>query len=102
MWTRTKDGRDTAACTAAKAKYNRKHYDGLYVRTSKGGREVIQQLAAAAGMSCAEYVRHCVIIEAKTRGIDVTEALGGEGVDDALTAIRAAAGLPEQLSAPWA
>ena len=102
MWARLKDDRDTAACTAAKAKYNRKHYDGLYIRTNKGGREVVQELAAASGRSTAEYVRHCIITEAKMRGIDVAAALGGGGVTDTLAAIRTAAGLPEQLQAPWA
>lgn len=77
MWERTKDGRDLEACNAAKTRWNAKHYDQVKISVIKGGREVIQQIAAASGMSMAEYIRHCIIADAQRRGIDVTEALGG-------------------------
>ena len=77
MWTRSKDGRDLAACNAAKQRYNERHYDQVKIYVSCGGRDIIQQLAAASGMSMAEYIRHCVISDAQRRGIDVTAELGG-------------------------
>ena len=94
-WTRSKDGRDLAACNAAKTKYNSAHYQQVKIFVRDGGRDVIQQLAAAAGMSMAEYIRHCVIQDAQRRGIDVRAALGGGGVTSTIAAIA------EQLRAPW-
>ena len=63
-WTGRKDGRDQTACNDAKTKYNAEHYQQLKIYVRNGGREVIHQLAAAAGMSTAEYVRHCIIKDA--------------------------------------
>jgi hypothetical protein len=78
-WTRSKDGRSLEACNRAKQKYNERHYDQVKIYAPKGGREIIQQLAAATGMSMAEYIRHCIIADAQRRGIDVSAALGGGG-----------------------
>lgn len=72
--------RDRSAQNAAKQRYNAKAYDQVKLCVRKGGREVVQTLAAAAGMSMAEYIRHCVIKDAKARGYDVSDALGGGGV----------------------
>lgn len=69
----------TSARTEAKQRYNEKHYDQLKVWTPKGGREIIKQLAAAAGLSTAEYIRSLVIRDAAARGIDVRAELGGGG-----------------------
>lgn len=79
MWARSKDGRDLSACNESKQRWNAAHYDQLKIYTPKGGRTVVQQLAAAAGMSMAEYIRHCVIADAQRRGIDVRAELGGGG-----------------------
>ena len=69
----------TSRRTAAKAKYNETHYDQLKIHVAKGGRCVIQQLAAASGQSMADYIRTLVIRDADRHGIDVREALGGGG-----------------------
>lgn len=84
----TKGGRDRAAINAAKTKYNAKAYDQLKIYVRKGGRDAVQALAEAAGMSMAEYIRHCVIADAKARGYDVSATLGGGG-GDILTQIKA-------------
>lgn len=86
----------TAARTEAKQRYNETHYDQVKIHVVQGGRAIIQQLAAASGMSMAEYIRHCIISDAQRRGIDVTAALGGGGAPSTITA------LIDQLSAPWA
>ena len=69
----------TSARTAAKAKYNAKHYDQLKIWTPKGGRDIIRQLAEANGLSIAEYIRTLVIRDADRHGVDVRAALGGGG-----------------------
>ena len=81
---RLKDGRDISAQTAAKARYNAKNYDKVQFYIRKGGHDMIALLADDAGMSIAEYLRHCVIAEARARGIDVTAELGGGGVSPEL------------------
>ena len=95
-WTRIKDSRDLAACNAAKTKYNKTHYQQVKIFVRDGGRDVIQQLAAAAGMSMAEYIRHCIIKDAAMRGIDVNAALGGGGVTSTIIEIA------QQMTGPWA
>lgn len=67
----------TEARTQAKQRYNERHYDQLKIWTPKGGRAVIAQLAAASGLSTAEYIRQLVIRDADHKGIDVRDALGG-------------------------
>lgn len=84
----------TAARTEAKQRYNERNYDQVKMYIAKGGRDVIQRLAAAAGMSMAEYIRHCIIKEALERGIDVNKALGGGG----LRAVTSTTQLPDQLT----
>ena len=86
----------TAARTEAKQRYNEQHYDQVKIHVVQGGRAIIQQLAAATGMSMAEYIRHCIIADAQRRGIDVRGALGGGGASSTITE------LIEQLSGPWA
>lgn len=94
-WTGRKDGRDQTACNDAKTKYNAEHYQQLKIYVRDGGREVIHQLAAAAGMSTAEYVRHCIIKDAAMRGIDVNAALGGGGITSTMIAIA------KQMTGDW-
>lgn len=84
----------TSRRTAAKAKYNDAHYDQLKIWTPKGGRQIIQQLAAAAGLSTAEYIRVLVIRDADKRGIDVRAALGGGGLTSTMMQLIAAQQLP--------
>jgi len=69
--------RQTMAQQRAKNKYNAKTYDQLKVWIRKGGRSVVQGLAAAAGMSTAEYLRHLIVQDAAQHGLDVRDALGG-------------------------
>ena len=47
----------TSLRTEAKQKYNEKNYEQVKIYCHIGGRAVIQQLAAASGMSMAEYIR---------------------------------------------
>lgn len=84
----------TSARTEAKQRYNEKHYEQVKIYCQIGARTVIQQLAAASGMSMAEYIRHCIITDAQRRGIDVSGALGGGGAPSTIA-------LTEQLRAPW-
>ena len=71
--------RDQYAINCAKTRYNRKTYDQVKIYVDIGGREVIQQLAAAAGQSMAAYIKSCIIRDADKRGLDVRAALGGGG-----------------------
>ena len=73
------DNRTTYEKNQAKQEYNKYAYDQCKIYVRKGGRDVIQQLAAAAGMSMAEYIRHVIIRDAARRGYDVRAALGGGG-----------------------
>ena len=74
--------------TAAKMRYNERNYDQINIRMRKGAREVINALALDRGMSTAEFVRHCVIVECQRNGIDIHEPLGGGGVDEILERLR--------------
>ena len=58
MITRYRGGRDKSAQTAAKQRYNERNYDQVKIFVRKGGREVMHTLAASAGLSLAEYIRH--------------------------------------------
>lgn len=87
----------TGRRTAAKARYNAKHYDQLKIWTPKGGRVIISQMAAAAGLSVAEYIRTLIIKDADSKGIDIRSALGGGGV----TSTTAAKLLALQLVGDW-
>ena len=92
-----RDGRSNYACNAAKQRYNERHYDQVKIYVPAGGRTIIQQLAAASGMSMAEYMRHCIIADANRRGINVSAELGGGGCPSTTTAA-----ITGQLAAPWA
>lgn len=93
--------RDQYAVNAAKTRYNRENYDQIKVYSRKGSREIIQRLAAAAGMSMTEYIKHCIIKDADSRGIDVRQALGGGGLTSTIEAIIASCALPGQLTGDW-
>ena len=93
--------RDQYAVNAAKTRYNEKAYDQVKLYCRKGAREIIQRLAAASGLSMAEYIRHCIIKDAEGRGIDVREALGGGGLTSTIAAIIESSSLPGQLSGDW-
>ena len=67
----------TEARTRAKQRYNEKHYDQLKIHVAKGARNIVQQLAAAQGVSMAEYIRSLIIRDAAAHGIDVRAELGG-------------------------
>ena len=81
------DNRTTFEKNQAKQRYNEGAYDQCKIYVRKGGRDVIQQLAAAAGMSMAEYIRHVIIKDAARRGIDVRAALGGGGTQSVTSTI---------------
>lgn len=85
----------TAQRTAAKQRYNEKHYDQIKFYSPKGSRDIIQQLAAASGQSMAEYIRTLVIRDADRHGIDVRAALGG-GAGSTMTMIALA-----QITGDW-
>ncbi len=57
--------------TAAKQRYNEKHYDQIKFSSPKGTRAIIRSLAAASGQSMAEYMRMLVIRDAMERGFDL-------------------------------
>lgn len=69
--------RDRGAQTEAKRRYNSKHYEQIMLRVPRGARCTVQDLATVAGLSMAEYIRHCIIADAMQRGYDVTDAIGG-------------------------
>lgn len=46
-----------------KARYNRAHYDVVSVLVPKGGREELQAIAQAHGMSVSRYLRHLIIAD---------------------------------------
>lgn len=73
--------RKTVTSCEVKDRWNRAHYDMISIRTGKGGREAVQALAAARGMSMAAYIRHCIIQDANTMQInaDISAILGGGG-----------------------
>lgn len=71
--------RSTAAANAAKTRYNATHYDQIKIYVAAGGRDTVQELAELAGLSMAEYIRHCIIADAARRGFDASESLGGGG-----------------------
>lgn len=84
--------RDRGAQTEAKRRYNAKHYEQIMLRVPNGARCTVQDLATVAGLSMAEYIRHCIIADAMQRGYDVTDALGGGGQPNDLTIAAKAAG----------
>ena len=59
-----------------KDRWNRKHYDQITIRCGIGGRKLIQDAAAAHGMSMAEYLRHLVIAD-NPENADISAILGG-------------------------
>lgn len=61
-----------------KDRWNRKHYDQITIRCGIGGRKLIQDAAAAHGMSMAEYLRHLVIAD-NPENADISAILGGGG-----------------------
>lgn len=63
--------------TEVKNRYNRKTYDQLNVRISKGKLEDVQVLAQACGLSLAEVVRHGIDLVAKENGYNTLFGGGG-------------------------
>ena len=71
MITRFAGGRDKSAQNAAKQRYNAKAYDQVKIFVRKGGRDTMHALAASAGLSLSEYIRHCIIKDANERGLEI-------------------------------
>ena len=70
--------RRTKTSCEVKDRYNRRHYEQVILRTAKGGRAAIQQLAELHGLSVSAYIRHLVIADGERNGIaDISAALGG-------------------------
>ena len=70
--------RKTKTSCDVKDRYNRKHYEQVILRTAKGGRAAIQQLAELHGLSVSAYMRHLVIADGERNGIaDISATLGG-------------------------
>lgn len=78
--------RKTYTSPEVKDRWNRAHYEQVQLRVAKGGRETVQQLALAAGMSTAAYLRHLIISDAKSRGFgDISAKIGGGGLAEYAT-----------------
>lgn len=72
--------RRTRTSAEVKDRYNRKHYEQLTIRTAKGGRAAIQELADFHGLSMTAYIRHLVIADGERHGKpEISAILGGGG-----------------------
>lgn len=70
--------RKTHTSTEVKDRWNRKNYDSILIRTAKGSRELIQDIAACKGMSVAGYIKHLIIAD-NPQIIDISLKIGGGG-----------------------
>lgn len=74
--------RKTQTSSAVKNRWNRNHYDRITFTVAIGSAQIIQQLADEMGLSRAEYLRHLIIADAKSRGNgDISPIIGGGGVN---------------------
>ena len=65
------------AATAAKARYNKKNYDNVTIRTRKGGNEAINELAYLRRKSKSDYIRDLIRQDAnRMRRPDLASAVG--------------------------
>jgi hypothetical protein len=65
------------SATAAKARYNRKTYDHITIRTRKGGNDAINELAAIRKRSKSDYIRELIRADAQRMGrSDLARAVG--------------------------
>lgn len=67
------------SATAAKARYNRKNYDNVTIRTRKGGNDAINELAQLRKRSKADYIRDLIRADAKRMGRSDLASLVGSG-----------------------
>lgn len=66
--------------TKAKDKYNAAHYDVISVRTPKGGKDAISELARLAGRTRADYIRTVIASHARSlERHDLAKKVGGGG-----------------------
>ena len=49
-----------ATSNEVKNRYNAKAYDVITLKVKKGDRQIIQEEAAARGMSTNEFIRYCI------------------------------------------
>ena len=69
-----------SAATKAKDKYNAAHYDVVSVRTPKGGKDAISELARLAGRTRADYIRTVIASHARSlERHDLAKKVGGGG-----------------------
>lgn len=70
------------AATAAKARYNRKNYDNVTIRTRKGGNEAINELASLRRKSKSDYIRDLIRQDAnRMRRPDLAQQVGSGNPD---------------------
>lgn len=65
--------------TQQKAAYNAANYEQVKIYVARGGREALQEIAAARGMSMAAYIRHLIIQDGSDVRPDIRSTLGGGG-----------------------
>lgn len=71
------------SATAAKARYNRKKYDNVTIRTRKGGNDAINELAQLRKRSKADYIRDLIRADAKRMGrSDLAQRVGSGNPDN--------------------
>lgn len=71
--------RKTYTSAEVKNRWNAQHYDRIVINVPQGGRDELQAMAAAAGMTVSAYVRALVIRDAAARG-EQLPAIGGGAV----------------------
>lgn len=72
------------SATAAKARYNRKNYDNVTIRTRKGGNDAINELAQLRKRSKSDYIRELIRADAKRMGRSDLAQLVGSGSPDSI------------------
>ena len=73
------------SATAAKARYNRKKYDNITIRTRKGGNDAINELAQLRRRSKSDYIRELIRADARRMNrSDLAQAIGAGSQDTTL------------------
>lgn len=71
------------SATAAKARYNKKNYDNVTIRTRKGGNDAINELAYLRRKSKSDYIRDLIRQDAnRMRRPDLASAVGSGNPDN--------------------
>lgn len=71
------------SATAAKARYNRKNYDTVTIRTRKGGNDTINELAFLRRKSKSDYIRDLIRQDAlRMQRPDLAQRVGSGNPDN--------------------